>query len=176
VDIVSGTLCAKLETKNLSSASSCCISFGVKVFTPFEFECHAGKSASINWKSSIHYCGNPLSSYIKTYETSDGKERWHFVIPDQTLLPSVLPTPSTVTTRQDNVVTSINEESSCASRPTPRSLPDFSHAHEPNFQWGDLDGPTACKKIFDYCREAVHLKRNLFDLAKIFVVDFLLLN
>jgi len=39
VDIVCGTLYAKLETKTLSSGSSCCVSFNGKVFTPCEFEC-----------------------------------------------------------------------------------------------------------------------------------------
>ena len=74
VDIVCSTLCAKLQTKNLSSGSSHCISFGGKIFTPCEFECHAGKSASRNWKLLIRYCGKPLSSFIESYETTDGKK------------------------------------------------------------------------------------------------------
>ena len=57
VYITCGTLCMKLETKNLSSDSSHCISFGGKIVTPCKFECYAGKSASQNWKSSIRYCG-----------------------------------------------------------------------------------------------------------------------
>ena len=73
VDIVCGTLCAKLQTKNLSSGSSCCISFGGKIFTPCEFERHAGKSASRNWKLSIHCYGKPLSTFIESSEATNGK-------------------------------------------------------------------------------------------------------
>ena len=50
------------------------------------------------------------------------------------------------------------------SKPPPWALPDFSPAHEPNFQWGDLDGPTVCKKLVDCYRKVVHWKRNSFDL------------
>ena len=58
VGIVSGALCAKLQAKNLSSSSSRCISFGGQIFTPCEFECHAGKSSSRNWKMPIRCGGN----------------------------------------------------------------------------------------------------------------------
>ena len=77
VDIVCGALNAKLQTKNLSSGPSRCISFDGQIFTPCKFERHAGKS-SRNWKSSIRCYGKPLSSFIEMYETLDGKKRCHF--------------------------------------------------------------------------------------------------
>ena len=78
VDIVFGALNAKLQTKNLSSGSSRCISFDGKIFTPCEFERHAGKSSSRNWKSSICCRGKPLSSFIEMCEISDGKKHCRF--------------------------------------------------------------------------------------------------
>jgi len=50
------------------------ISFGGEIFTPCQFERHAGKSTSRNWKSSIRCCGRPLSAFIESYETNDGKK------------------------------------------------------------------------------------------------------
>jgi len=88
------------------------------------------------------------------------------VIPEpwlEQVLPLSISSPQAVTTQQDDIVINDREES-CASKPAVRCLPDFSRAHEPNFWLDDLAGPTACKKIVDYYREAVHWKRNLFDL------------
>jgi len=65
-------------------------------------------------------------------------------------------TPSAVTTLQDDVVNNIREESCTVAT----SKLDFSLAYEPSYWWGNLDGPTACKKFIDYYREAAHWKRN----------------
>ena len=94
VDIVFGALNAKLQTKNLSSGSSRCISFDGKISTPCEFD---GKSSSRNWKSSIRCCGKPLLSSIEMCETSDGKKRCRFVTANSeatSQLPSQLQLPS----------------------------------------------------------------------------------
>ena len=67
------------------------------------------------------------------YQTSDKKKRWCFMIPEpwplKTQPPSIL-SPSALTTQQDDNVIN-NREVYCASKPGARSLPDFSHTHEP---------------------------------------------
>ena len=162
VDTVCGTLCAKLETKNLSCGSSCCIFFGGKVFTPCKFEHHTGKSAYRNWKSSIRCCGNPLSSHIELYETPDGKKQWHFVMPEQNLCPSVSSKPSLMTSQQNDVAP-VSVKSLPALVSQLQGLFRLLPMHM-NLTWGDLDGPAVCKKLVDCYREAVRWKRSLFDL------------
>ena len=73
----------------MSSGSSRFISFGEQIFTPCEFECHANKSSSKNWKISICCHGKPLLNFIELYESPDGKKHCrfvasglHFVLPD----------------------------------------------------------------------------------------------
>ena len=53
VDIVCGTLQAKLHTKDLSSGSSLCVLFGSRLLTPCEFQRLAGKASARNWKMTI---------------------------------------------------------------------------------------------------------------------------
>ena len=76
VDIVCSALCVKLQAKNLFSGSSCCISFGGQIFIPCQFERHAGKSSSRNWKLLICCRGKPLSPFLESYETSDDKKQF----------------------------------------------------------------------------------------------------
>jgi len=50
------------------------------------------------------------------------------------------------------------------------------HMNLRTFQWVDLDGPTACKKLVHYYREAVHWKEIYLIFPQIIVVELLLLN
>ena len=67
IDIVCGSLCSKLLTRDLSCGSSRCVSHGADLLTPCEFECLAGRSTSRNWKTSIRFRGKPLSNFLESY-------------------------------------------------------------------------------------------------------------
>ena len=73
VDIVCGTLQAKLHTKDLSSGSSLCVLFGSRLLTPCEFQHLAGKASTRNWKMTIRYLDLPLSHFLESYTDADGK-------------------------------------------------------------------------------------------------------
>ena len=73
VDIVCGTLQAKLNTKDLSSGSSPCILFGSRLLTPCDFQRLAGKASARNWKTSIRCLDQPLSRFLESYKDTDGK-------------------------------------------------------------------------------------------------------
>jgi len=94
VDII---CCAKILAKNLSSSSSCCISFGGQIFTPCEFEHHVGKSTYR--KLSICCCRKPLSTFIKSHETTDGNKGCRFVVSEYHYVP---PDPSVTSPPQQD--------------------------------------------------------------------------
>ena len=73
IDIICGTLQAKLLTNDLSSGSSCCIQF---LLSPCEFQHQVGKATAKNWESSIRYQGQPLSRALESVTASDGKHRF----------------------------------------------------------------------------------------------------
>ena len=79
VDIVCGTLQAKLHTKDLSSGSSLCILFGSRLLTPCEFQRLAGKASARNWKMTIRYLDLPLSRFLESYTDADGKRCCRFI-------------------------------------------------------------------------------------------------
>ena len=166
VDIVCGALSAKLQTKNLSSGSSRCISFGGQTFTPCEFERHAGKSSSRNWKSSIRCCGKPLSSFIEMYETLDGKRRCRFVTS------GLGPLDTTVNSSESSNSSSVSVSAGQGS-PT---LPDFPSALEAQFTWGSMDSQSFCHALEATYQEVVHWRSNCFkipqgNVTKKFVVE-----
>ena len=96
VDIICGSLIAKLYPGELASGSSRCISFGSGrvFFIPCDFERRAGRGASRNWKKTIRYKGKPLINYLENVILADRKRGVRFV--DQLYLtPSVSSSQST---------------------------------------------------------------------------------
>ena len=79
VDIVCGTLHAKLHTRDLSSGSSPCVLFGSRLLTPCDFQCLAGRASARNWKVTIRYLDQPLSNFLESYSNTDGKCCCRFV-------------------------------------------------------------------------------------------------
>ena len=89
VDIVCGTLQAKLHTKDLSSGSSLCVLFGSHLLTPCKFQCLIGKASARNWKMTIWYLDLPLSCFLESYTDADGKRCCRFM--DSTSVSSISP-------------------------------------------------------------------------------------
>ena len=133
IDIVCGTLQAKLSTKDLSCGTSRCISLGARIFTACEFERHAGKSTSKNWKTSIRFEGKPLSNYLEPYATSKGK-RFVTSASSATRVYVTLDTQVTNPTRSvRDFVTPVRTVSD--SLPT---LPEFKCVSDVTFTWGSI--------------------------------------
>ena len=65
LDVVCGTLQAKLLTGDLSSGSSLCILLDSKTITPCQFQREAGKAAAKNWKTTIRYRDKPLKHFLE---------------------------------------------------------------------------------------------------------------
>ena len=81
MDIVCGTLQAKLQTKDLSSGSSPCVLLGSRLLTPCDFQRLAGKASARNWKVTIRCLDQPLSRFLESYTDADGKRCCRFVDP-----------------------------------------------------------------------------------------------
>ena len=79
VDIVCGTLRAKLLTRDLSCGSSRCIEFGSRTLKPCEFQREAGKASAKNWKNTIHYQDQPLSRNLDSFVDCSGKRCCRFI-------------------------------------------------------------------------------------------------
>ena len=82
VDIVCGTLQAKLHTKELFSVSSLCVLFGSRLgdLTPCEsVQRLSGKASVRNWKLTTKYLEQPLSRFLESYTDADGKHCCQFV-------------------------------------------------------------------------------------------------
>ena len=91
MDIVCGTLQAKLLIEDLSCGSSPCIQLGSRTISPSQFQREAGKASAKNWKATIRYLNQPLSRFLETYTNPDsGKRCCRFVVPvdDLTRSPS----------------------------------------------------------------------------------------
>ena len=159
VDIVCGALNAKLQTKNLSSGSSRCISFDGKIFTPCEFERHAGKSSPRNWKSSIRCRGKPLSSFIEMCETFDGKKRCRFVTANSEAT-SQLPSGNS----SQLLISSSAPVSAGESSPNLPNLPDFPRTSDAIFTWGSMDSQSFCHALEATYQEVVHWRSNCFKI------------
>ena len=79
IDIVCGTLQAKLFTKDLSSGSSRCIQYGSLLLSPCNFQRQVGKVAACNWKNTIRHLDQPLARVLESFTAPDGKRYCHFV-------------------------------------------------------------------------------------------------
>ena len=82
VDIICGSLSAKLFSSKLVDGYSRCISFSANggiLMTPCDFERRAGRSAAKNWKKTIRYAGKPIGNFLNHSFTADGKKQLHFV-------------------------------------------------------------------------------------------------
>ena len=73
VDIICGTLRAKLLTTDLSCGSSQCNQYGSFLLSPCDFQCKAGKASAKNWKITIQYKDQPLARALESYIVPDGK-------------------------------------------------------------------------------------------------------
>ena len=77
MDIVCGTLQAKLFTTDLSSGSSRYIQS--LLLSPCDFLRQAGKAAARNWKNPIRFIDQPLARVLESYVAPDGKRCVRFV-------------------------------------------------------------------------------------------------
>jgi len=175
VDIVCGALCAKLNTKNLSSGSSRCISFGGQIFTTCEFERHAGKSSSKNWKMSIRYEGKPLMNFIESYQSPDGKKRCRFVTSGHRFVSS--DSSVSIDSQQDNPTTSDDStDSNTGFTDVSSHITPDQHVTERNpgncdpfvfkpctdFMWNEISGEKVCEFLISAYEEVIHWKPNIF--------------
>ena len=78
VDIVCGTLQAKLITKELSSSTSRCVRLNGDLLTPCDLQRKAGKASSKNWKTTIRYQDQPISKFLVSYRDEMGRRRCRF--------------------------------------------------------------------------------------------------
>ena len=95
IDVICGSLTAKLFPSKLQDGSSRCISFTVgngSFMTPCEFERRAGRSSSKNWKRTIRYAGKPIGNFLQVVENQNGKKKVHFVSSSQPPLSTVADT------------------------------------------------------------------------------------
>ena len=82
IDVVCGSLPAKLYPDKLVDGYSRCISFsagGGSLMTPCEYERRAGRATAINWKKTIRYSGTPICNFLQCSFRADGKKQLHFV-------------------------------------------------------------------------------------------------
>jgi len=78
VDVICGSLKAKLRVNNLCDGRSRCVLLGETVLTPCDYERSAG-IGSKNWKRSIRYLGKPLINFLQCYTNSRGKRCVKFI-------------------------------------------------------------------------------------------------
>ena len=176
LDIVCGTLQAKLQTSDLSCGTSPCILLGSRKISPCQFQCKADKAASRNWKATIQYRDKPLSHFLESYVDLSGKRCCCFIIPsDAPLRPST-------TVDMDSISQSPVRPQS-PTPPTPQESPRppelFNHSHQdspklpefppvakPDFVWGHKDSTHFCRNLDVAYREVVHWQRNVFEVPR----------
>ena len=91
-----------------------------------------------------------------------------------TLSASIITSSLVVSTKQDEspdlrsteVVEDPNELTNSSPLKTVKDLPPFTTLSAPNFRWGDIDGAAFSVKVDKAYEEAVHWKRNLFEVPK----------
>ena len=64
VDVICGSLKAKLRVNDLCDGRSRCVLLGESVLTPCDYERTAG-TGSKNWKRSVRYRGKPLIHFLE---------------------------------------------------------------------------------------------------------------
>ena len=180
VDIVCGTLQAKLLTKELSSGTSRCIILGGNLLTPCDLQCKPGKATARNWKATICYRDQPLSRFLVSYHDSSGKHCCRFE-PQAFSQAGVDPQPSA--TRDETPVGTPQDKdspralryssnatnelvSSVNSHELSPQLPDFQPVAQPNFQWGNLDAASFCSELDRVYREIALWKKNSFSVPR----------
>ena len=140
------------------------LSFGGQIFTPYQFERHAHKSSSRNWKLLICCRGKPLSTFVESYETSDGKKQWQFVTSDSDLGDCVPPDQPVTSPDADAMLSDASISSpDTGNYPAPDlccSLPDFEPTSNPVFTWGPIDSETFCHLLEANYSDLIHWKNN----------------
>ena len=124
VDILCGTLQAKLHTKDLSSGTCpcpcLCVLFGSRLLTPCEFQRLAGKASARNWKMTIRHLDLPLSRFLESYTDADGKHCCRFM--DSTSESST--SPQCVSTNLDEQTVANSQPVGSSGTPPPGDLVD----------------------------------------------------
>jgi len=171
VDIVCGTLQAKLLTKDLSCGSSRCIEFGTLTLTPCEFQREAGKASAKNWKNTIRYRDQPLSRFLKSVVDDSGKRCCRFIgVPcSQDTRPLANSQPSVVPVDAPTVSPDLNHASQPADSshlPRPPELPHFLPVAQPNFVWGAREASSFSADLDAAYQEIVHWKKNCFAVPR----------
>ena len=174
VDIVCGTLQAKLLTEDLSCGSSPCIQLGPRTISPCQFQREAGKASAKNWKATIRYLNQPLSQFLETYTNHSGKRCCRFVVPVDDLTRS--PSPALPGEVENSLSRTLDPTPYESPRPPDLStrhtalesinqpeLPAFPPVAEPNFTWGAKDAASFCDDLNTAYKEVTQWQRNLFD-------------
>ena len=194
VDIVCGTLRAKLLTRDLSCGSSRCIEFGSRTLTPFEFQREAGKASAKNWKNTIRYQDQPLSRNLDSFVDCSGKRCCRFIgvpyppsvqlqagansqpnFPPSTASALADTTQASVPADLNNAIDikstdvsslpiSISDNIDSSTQDQRCSLPDFEPSSIPVFNWGSVDSDTFCHSLEASCSEVVHWRNNSFKI------------
>ncbi|XP_065918834.1 uncharacterized protein [Dysidea avara] len=183
VDIVCGTLQAKLITKELSSGTSRCVRLNGDLLTPCDLQRKAGKASSKNWKTTIRYQDQPISKFLVSYRDEMGRRRCRFE-PNATLQASsrasLDPQSSILREESPSSVAQVDEEEEpnapCLTSNNSNDillnnssgvdLPDFQPVVQPNFQWGDLDGSCFISELDKVYLEVIHWKKNSFAVPR----------
>ena len=149
LDIVCGTLQAKLVTGDLSSGSSPCILLGSRTISPCQFQREAGKAAAKNWKTSIRYKDKPLSHFLDSYSDSSGKRCCRFVVPEDASH-----------CRTSTSSSPLGQHFSV--QPTPQESP-----RPPELlNSASSDANSFCEDLDVVYREVVHWRRNVFEVPR----------
>ena len=194
VDIVCGTLRAKLLTRDLSCGSSRCIEFGSRTLTPCEFQREAGKASAKNWKNTIRYQDQPLSRNLDSFVDCSGKRCCRFIgvpyppsvqlqagansqpnFPPSTASALADTTQASVPADLNNAIDikstdvsslpiSISDNIDSSTQDQRCSLPDFEPSSIPVFNWGSVDSNTFCHSLEASYSEVVHWRNNSFKI------------
>ena len=171
VDIVCGTLQAKLVTDDLSCGSSPCILLGSQTISPCQYQREAGKASAKNRKATIRYKNQPLSRFLETYSDRSGKRFCQFVAPVDVLTRSPSPAspgelenfnPRTRAPSPFESPRPLDLSVAVESSQFPK-LPDFPPVAEPHFTWGVRDAASFCDDLNSAYKEVIQWRRNVFD-------------
>ena len=162
VDIVCGTLQAKLFTKDLSSSSSRCIPYGSLLLSPCDFQRQAGKASARNWKNTIRYLDQPLARVLESFTAPPVSA---VLVPSN----SQPPGSSTMNTESADIFEpspSHEESTSVYSQApvlpsAPLELPVCQPVASPHFHWGPVDA-TAFSLSLDSAFHWIQPTRRLF--------------
>ena len=153
IDIICGTLQAKLLTNDVSSGSSRCIQFG-SLLSTCKYLHQAGKATAKNWRNSIHYQGQPLSRSLESCTDPNGKRCCCFIGPSVALgldIPphSQPPGISLGVSSTNNASSSVHQpEKESTSQPVTSPSDNVKLPVQPvapsHFHWGPVDSSAFC--------------------------------